>query len=131
MDAEKLGLAKVEIDSVFHEMVTFPIQVGDSLFEAMSIHKLPIKYMMNFLETDERSRVPLLLGYLKLCLVNPAEYEAVLELNGEEVLELLDQWMGRSEQAKEIERAKKNGELEIHRFEDGESQWGEEDFESE
>lgn len=102
----KLGLARAEVDLAFHKVVTFPLQVGDAMLEAFSIHKLPIKYMLDFTETDERGRVPLLLKYLELCLVNPSDYEKVMELNGEEVLELIEQWMGRSEQAKEIERGR-------------------------
>ena len=105
-DQDQLSLAKIEIDSAFHGIVTFPLQIGSNVFEAFSIHKLPIKYMLEFMEVDERGKVPMLLDYLKMCLVNPNDYDSVLELNGEEVLQLIEQWMGRSEQAKSIERAK-------------------------
>jgi len=113
-EQNNLELARVSVEEVFHGMVIFPLQVGDSFFEAFSIHKLPVKYMLEFAESDGPNRVPILMKYLQLCLINPADYEKVLELNGEEILELIDQWMGRSEQAKEFERNRKqaNGDSE-------------------
>lgn len=106
-EQNNLELARVNVEEVFHEMVTFPLQVGDFMSEAFSIHKLPIKYMLEFTESEGQNRVPILMKYLEMCLVNPADYEKVMQLNGEEVLYLIDQWMGRSEQAKEIERGRK------------------------
>lgn len=104
MDKE---LVRIEVEQAFQDIITFPLQVGDEIYEAFSIHKLPVKYMLEFVDMDERNKVPVLLDFLKLCLVNPNDYEKVLELNGEEVMELIEQWMTRSEQAKKLEKARK------------------------
>lgn len=82
-----------DVESSFSEVGVNHIYTPRGQFSIISLHELPVHFMMKMHLMAEPDKMPAMLKLVENCLINPEDWERFQELSTKDVLRFLNQWM--------------------------------------
>lgn len=88
--------AEILIDDAMSGIEHVEIQTDSGVFKIVSMGELPIDHMVMFSRSDNDEKMPMMLDFIKMCLVNPEDWNKIEMMPFGKVNGILKQWMEKS-----------------------------------
>lgn len=94
---------KADVVGAFADFRIMKMPTSFGEIQILSIHELPIHYMMKIGLMADNDKMPELLGLIEKCIVDPEDWEKFQSLNTREVVKFIGKWMKDSNSEAEAE----------------------------
>jgi len=87
---------EILIDDAMSNIEHVEVQTDFGVFKILSMGEMPIDQMVMFSRSDNDEKMPIMLDFIKMCLVNPEDWAKIEEQPFGKVNSILKQWMEKS-----------------------------------
>lgn len=87
---------EILIDDAMSNIEHVEVVTDFGVFKVLSMGEMPIDQMVMFSRSDNDEKMPIMLDFIKMCLVNPEDWAKIEEQPFGKVNGILKQWMEKS-----------------------------------
>lgn len=88
--------AEILIDDAMSIIEHVEVETDFGVFKIVSMGELPLEQMVMFTQSENEEKMPIMLDFIKMCLVNPEDWAKIEEQPFGKVNNILKQWMQKS-----------------------------------
>ena len=87
---------EILIDDAMSAVEHVEVETDFGVLKIISLGEMPLDHMVMFSRADNDEKMPMMLDFIKICLVNPEDWEKIETQPFGKVNGILKQWMGKS-----------------------------------
>ena len=88
--------AEILIDDALSNIEHVEVVTDFGVFKVISMGEMPLEQMIMFTQSENEEKMPIMLDFIKMCLLNPEDWAKIEEQPFGKVNGVLKQWMEKS-----------------------------------
>lgn len=88
--------AEILIDDAMSGIEHVEVETDFGVFKILSLGEMPLEQMVMFSQSENDEKMPMMLDFIKICLVNPEDWSKIEEQPFGKVNGILKKWMEKS-----------------------------------